>query len=288
MDASTRKPTPEWYDLSYYKGMYNRLTYNEIYWELVARKRLYDLYDNKKKSLTSNPFKEVWELITSQNDARSALDFFTFEPIEEAENLTQTSKSTKCYDIDLSRNLPYSSAIQPLPINTVITLYDQIKKEINCNESINPYDGILQIDNGRYLLADIDAMDFSESDSKLHLQIDLTVPNNEIIRQLKVLLPDLRERKNIEAGKFTFIQGDEKKIISHQVIPYLDLSFWSTHSSCELTAKDMSELLFPKWLERDEKFIRETLKPFALKCISDEFLARWKFNIKNTNKKMST
>jgi hypothetical protein len=276
MSVNRSEQLPHWFNLEHYNCLYKGLTPNNLYWEVVARKRLIDEYQKAPESFKDSPLIDIWLLITSNKLAASGLDFFEIN----------VGKNKRCsvevgsmhLDMDLSLKLPRSSSVEPLSVVSLVELARRLELEVNDGKSITQNDQLLHLNDGKFLLADVNSLPIFEND-EFFLKIDLQTTDQDILKQLKNLLPKLRRQNSGKEKRASFIRGDEKKIISQHVLPYLDLIFWSKYYHLPLTAKNISDVLFPNWVDRDEKFIRDTLKPFSEKCLSEHFLQKWKFLI---------
>jgi hypothetical protein len=276
MSKNRSEQLPHWFNLEHYNCLYKELTPNNLYWELVARKRLINAYQKAPELFEDSPLIDIWLLITSNKLAASGLDFFE---INVGENKRCSVEVGSMHlDIELSLKLPHSSSIKPLSVVSLIDLTRRLELEINDGERITQNDQILYMNDGKFLLADVNSLQICESE-EFFLQFDLQATDQDLLQQLKDLLPKLRHQEKNKEKRASFVRGDERKITSQHLLPYLDLTFWSQYCQVPLTAKNIADALFPHWVDRDEKFVRDTLKPFSKKCLSEHFLQKWKFLI---------
>lgn len=101
--------------------------------------------------------------------------------------------------------------------------------------------------------------------------------DEEIIASFRKLLPKIREELNIPHpiyDKEKVTDNIIKKIFLYRVIPLFDLVLWATLNDINLQAKDIAQIIFPIQLgdTKGEEQISDTIYPFMLKVISDEFL----------------
>lgn len=276
MSKNGSEQLPNWFNLEHYKALYKGLTPNNLYWEVVARKRLINAYQKAPESFEHSPLIDIWLLITSNKLAASGLDFFEINVGENKRCSVEVGSMN--LDIETPLKLPHSSSIEPLSVVSLIDLTRRLELEINDGWSITRNDQILYLNDGKFLLADVNALQICESE-ELFLKFDLKATDQDLLQQLKDLLPKLRHQGKNKEKRTSFVRGDERKITSQHLLPYLDLTFWSQYCQVPLTAKNIADALFPQWVDRDEKFVRDTLKPFSQKCLSEHFLQKWKFLI---------
>lgn len=122
----------------------------------------------------------------------------------------------------------------------------------------------------------------SESQT-LNLSINLDYSDDLILKELKQLLPKLREQMNwpaVAKGKHTPSIRD--RLSEHKVIPFLDLSYWAQVEGKEIPYRVYAAALFKEAQngEKGEEYIRKTLKPFLDKVMADGFTDDWRAKIK--------
>lgn len=121
---------------------------------------------------------------------------------------------------------------------------------------------------------EVNPIDTLTSDRKIRLQIDLDTSDDQILSELKALLPHYRAQLGVNESAQLFRKADPKKIIEHQALPFLDLEIWSHLEGKKINDRTLNETLF-KNDDKSEDRIRQTLRPFIKRISSNLFLNEW-------------
>lgn len=104
--------------------------------------------------------------------------------------------------------------------------------------------------------------DWPETTARIN--IDLYHSDEQILDDLRQLLPVIRKTKGVPYGAKDLKLPEIKKAIENRVIPYLDLEIWAEITGVKITQNTMGNALFPDTPDIDttEK-IRRTVRPLA-------------------------
>ena len=104
----------------------------------------------------------------------------------------------------------------------------------------------------------------SISDDILHVEVDLSAPDQIIVKDFRAWLKTARRTYSIES-KNSFTESMRQDWSDYGVLPYLDLSFWARANNLPLTDAVMGNALFPDSdvvsnVERVRKVVRPKAK----------------------------
>jgi len=140
-----------------------------------------------------------------------------------------------------------------------------------CDKELEQYEDQMSVP---YFVALRDSTLKRESGSALTsnraVAIDLNVPDDAIISDLKRWLAEMRKLEHHRAAKRSFGQQDFSKWISHGYVPLLVLDVWKKMTGVRLTYGDMCDAAFP--IERGAQVddVRKTFLPGARSWASQE------------------
>lgn len=118
-------------------------------------------------------------------------------------------------------------------------------------------------------------------DVALYLSVDLSVPDEILLSDMKNLLPKWREELGVEAeeiqinNSWTVIR---KKIIEYNVLPYIDLHLWSNIKGVSIPGGVLAVSLFPDG-DKEQFAIAQTIRPFIDRLMTYESLEKIKREI---------
>ena len=102
-----------------------------------------------------------------------------------------------------------------------------------------------------------------------NISIDLNTDDEAILKELKALLPIIREELNAPDPGIS-LNIALKKALNYRAIPYLDILIWSKQNGLKITDDTIAAALFPEG-HRDAYFIRSTLKKFLQKVTASTY-----------------
>lgn len=120
----------------------------------------------------------------------------------------------------------------------------------------------------------------SISDDILHVEVDLSAPDQIIVKDFRAWLKTARRTYSIES-KNSFTESMRQDWSGYGVLPYLDLSLWARANNLPLTDAVMGNALFPDSdvvsnVERVRKVVRPKAKwlmnPSVLQAIEAQVL----------------
>jgi len=107
--------------------------------------------------------------------------------------------------------------------------------------------------------------------NRLHLAINLSVPDSMILEEMKLILKQYREAAGVaEPPKDYLTPG---KIIEQRIIPFIDLSIWADLMQVRIHNEVIGRALFPDG-EKGEYEVRTAISANAEKALSAYFLIR--------------
>jgi hypothetical protein len=115
----------------------------------------------------------------------------------------------------------------------------------------------------------------------LYISIDLTVPDEILISDMKNLLPKWRNELCIEAEEIQLNNSwsvIRKKIIEYNVLPYIDLYLWSSIKDVSIPGGVLAVSLFPDG-DKEQFAIAQTIRPFIDRLMTYESLEKLKREI---------
>lgn len=110
------------------------------------------------------------------------------------------------------------------------------------------------------------------NEGEMHINLDLSWPDEILLRDLATLLPIWRKVLRKEQTEYSKLTSSwsiiRKKIFDYKIIPMLDLIEWSGINKVAITNKVLALALFPN-AEYDSVGIAQTIKPFIRNFSSD-------------------
>ncbi|WP_222889416.1 DUF6387 family protein [Enterobacter sp. C2] len=114
------------------------------------------------------------------------------------------------------------------------------------------------------------------TNSPLYLRLDLDMPDDILIDDLKTLLPIWREELNIKENKHEINNSwsvVKRKVIEYRVLPYVDLICWANAKNLSIPQGVLAVALFPDG-EKDGFAIAQTIKKFVENLMRSEYLEK--------------
>lgn len=115
----------------------------------------------------------------------------------------------------------------------------------------------------------------------LYVSINLDVPDEILISDMKNLLPKWRNELGIEAEEIQLNNSwsvVRKKIIEYNVLPYIDLYLWSNMNGVSIPGGVLAVSLFPDG-DKEQFAIAQTIRPFIDRLMTYESLEKIKREI---------
>lgn len=260
-----------WFDINNY-AFINDLTINEFIKELEWRHSLFYCYDDEK-SLDEQSFEDSIKYIRIfRGDPH--LDVYSEEEIafnNEFDEYMITSGKAEA----LKRDKPMlSHDIGVMPISFAeLSIYSKIAHEKGAF-SLNS-EGDYSVFNPHYMLASVSGNVPDYLNHKVLLDLWLEeATDEEILSSLRKLLPKWRVKLNVpepdilpkrRVGIKTL-----QKLISHRVIPMLDVILWGIINNKDISNPMLSHLIFPDD-PKDSQAIKETIKPFSMESMTEPY-----------------
>lgn len=110
-----------------------------------------------------------------------------------------------------------------------------------------------------------------EDEFNTYVTVNLEKSDDQILDELKVLLPSLRESLKADKVRKTFKPSDIQKVRNYRVLPLIDLLFWSKLENVKIKQSVLSKCLFPNG-EKGEEDFRKTIIPFAEKVSNRRYI----------------
>jgi len=105
-----------------------------------------------------------------------------------------------------------------------------------------------------------------------YLAIDLTAPDTELEKQFRIAVREYRKKMGVPNPGKSGTTASIQKLRQYKVLAYLDLILWADMNHLEIVAEAMASALFPESVERDGRWIRERLKPWAAAAMNPGFI----------------
>lgn len=102
------------------------------------------------------------------------------------------------------------------------------------------------------------------------IEIDLDAPDSVLIEYFKELLTKYRELLDKEGTGKKVSEASIQRLRQYKVLAYLDLTHWAALSGTHIHGEVLARALFPN-SERSDRFISETLKPWAKSAMQPIF-----------------
>lgn len=254
---------PDWFELDNYDSL-NQLENTDLAFQLATRITLsQNQFPLSREDLKLSKLCQEKVVITIDDS------FGGEEPAPSASSLENKNKidsKPRLKSFDQFR-LPMSRSIVPLSVLMAKyqgkVAYSSYPKDTDRN----PYEAYEE------LICSFDLVfgntSFIPGPIPFNLTIDLTSDDETILKELKALLPAIRESLNApDPGiSYSIIQ---KKVLNYRAIPYLDIIIWSKQNNLKITDEIIASTLFPEG-HRDAYFIRSTLKKFLIKVESSNY-----------------
>ncbi|MBK4715400.1 MULTISPECIES: DUF6387 family protein [Tenebrionibacter/Tenebrionicola group] len=115
----------------------------------------------------------------------------------------------------------------------------------------------------------------------LYISLDLNVPDEILISDMKNLLPKWRGELGIEAEEIKINNSwpvIRKKIIEYNVLPYIDLHSWANIKAVSIPGGVLAVSLFPDG-DKEQFAIAQTIRPFIDRLMTYESLEKIKREI---------
>ena len=116
---------------------------------------------------------------------------------------------------------------------------------------------------------------------ELYVSINLDVPDEILISDMKNLLPKWRSELGIDAEEIQLNNSwsvIRKKIIEYNVLPYIDLHLWSSIKGTSIPGGVLAVSLFPDG-DKEQFAIAQTIRPFIDRLMNYESLEKLKREI---------
>ncbi|CAM2976330.1 DUF6387 family protein [Klebsiella quasipneumoniae subsp. similipneumoniae] len=118
-------------------------------------------------------------------------------------------------------------------------------------------------------------------DVALYISVDLSVPDEILISDMKNLLPKWREELEVSAEEIQINNSwaiIRKKIIEYNVLPYIDLHLWANVKGVSIPGGVLAVSLFPDG-DKEQFAIAQTIRPFIDRLMNYESLEKIKREI---------
>lgn len=113
-------------------------------------------------------------------------------------------------------------------------------------------------------------------ENAFHISLDLTVPDEILLSDMKKLLPKWRQELGVEAEEIQINNSwavIRKKIIEYNVLPYIDLYLWSHVMGVSIPGGVLAVSLFPDG-DKEQFAIAQTIRPFIERLMTYESLEK--------------
>ncbi|WP_293267700.1 DUF6387 family protein [Neptunomonas sp.] len=261
---------PEWFDLTKYspcrsfddKEWLRQLTYrSDALQDLKFDNEItYSLSETEEIRLNALPSKE-WQ---NQRDNLSeatvlphGIDFVKYSHFRELANEAITPLST-LWMLSIGQSLDCRHQSKSFS-----------KEKLESIKNHEPYDLHRKQEN-EYFFED-----------EAFVQIDLSLPDGEIIKCLKSFLPKYRKFLNIST--ITKRPSDTTLALcaNYEVLPYLDLYIWEIENQLKIKRSILAVNIYPEG-HIGEQGISQTVHPFAINVTDPSFLRALKSRINRT------
>lgn len=111
-----------------------------------------------------------------------------------------------------------------------------------------------------------------DGDGLCHVMVDIAATDEQIMADFRHWLTHFRQAINIQAPAQNITEKDFRVWIEARVLPYIDLTLWSSIHRRQITQNVMGQALFPDEYEADTtERIRRTTRPKAERMLRKEF-----------------
>lgn len=247
MRINKKGDLPKWFDINNYLGL-SSLTDAELFEQLYYRYQLVTAIDfidwdcSKKRIANGVVMPEIDNDIESlsQQVDRDMLEF---------------TKET----------LPSQGGVSPMNVGDI----NRFKLEIDeFNENIKSDNLFLRVLKRGKSINLLDVNDYENE--HIYNKIDLTWPDEMIISDLALLLPQWREILGVTVNNEPLNATWEvvrRKVIDYSILPMMDLKLWEAKEGNKITNGVLAVTLFPEG-DYDSVQIAQTIKPFLEKLFS--------------------
>lgn len=120
----------------------------------------------------------------------------------------------------------------------------------------------------------------NEFSGPFFVAVDLGASDDFLLREFRVWLRNIRKAARVYPVRRVVDDSDLKRWHQQRLLPYLDLDYWATIHGKRFTLPSYSLALFPHRHFGDvEDMVRRTIRPRALKIISDEYLSAMRLQV---------
>lgn len=226
--------------------------------QLIDRKKILDLLDEKKTSYSTNLLhKSIFKLLLS--------------PVVSSNRFFFYSQTNNINELRIGELHSISKAYQENSFFEYIdNAYKQVEDEINEDISQEEYDLISKpIDLGEAL----------DTPNIIVTSIDLSVNDQQLVKEFKEFIKIKRGKIDIQPVSSPLKPNETKALIKHSVLQYLDLKIITTYISSDkiLTDSDFINFIFP--IDNPDNYgaldkFRSSTKPHSENAITQKFINR--------------
>jgi len=209
-------------------------------------------------------------------------------------NLTSPSYRQYAYErFNVKPGMDELRYVYPTNVNRLAGLSEMVQEEINLTSTYLGHASVSDVVAKRARLVDAQLNAYVE----MHLTIDLSGSDKEILRMIATLLPEWRKHLNFAEPSRTKNERSAettiKKIIEYKILPMLDLLLWCKLQSIEkYTVPFLSQVLFQDLpAPPTAKQMHETHLIFLDSLKEEEFsktMDTWLADEKNANRLVKT
>jgi len=177
------------------------------------------------------------------------------------------------------KRLARSSSIAPINVSTLMVA-DSAARKMELYKNDNNGDSLIET---KHMLSCISLFDVPFLSNKIWANIYLNdYTDEQILSDLKALLPKWREETGWYGPKkpeWRVGEGSFVKLISHRVIPLMDLMIWERHSGVRIKDAVLAHILSGNEIKGEEQ-IRKTLKGFLRVASSNAYHEELRYVLK--------
>ncbi|WP_394165447.1 DUF6387 family protein [Neptunomonas phycophila] len=259
---------PEWFDISKYLTNYSEEFESFIRDSLKRRLSLLECVEGVGAFLLhqdNSPTGQIWQEFKACGCFPEKASVRNFQSLEESEEK----------DIFNDR-APETGHVKPIKLGRGVTLGEISKHYLDSYKRLaesQPHPKVEFLDQ---ILSVDDYFRDALKPANLHLNVDLTASDHQILSEMKLLLPQLRLRYEMDRrSKQIFSLVDRRKVVDYRIIPLIDLKIWEIESNKEIATALLEKVLF-KDAGKDIGHLTKTVMPFFSKKIRNpDFIVQW-------------